>query len=196
MWKPNGVRQRAVLALVGLLLLLAGGAIAWTSWTSRTAESAQGPSRIRDSLPIQMPELATFTAGALAVLTVLALLSVLSAFPQKPSKRTFIYRSETGDGISSMETETIARAAQQAARHSSEISEAEIRISGKAQHPVLYARYTLRVESRALDGMNLIRETLIPDLEQALGSQFVEKHISIDFLPRKAESSNKITLSV
>ncbi|MFJ2621095.1 hypothetical protein [Glutamicibacter sp. NPDC087344] len=196
MWKPNGIRQRIFLALIGLTLLLAGGAMAWMSWIARTAENVGGQARVRDSLLVQMPELATFTAGALAVIVLVALLSVFSALPQKPSKRTFIYRSETGNGISSMETEVLARAAQQAALHSSGISNAEIRIGGRSQYPVLYARYTLRVEARPLDGMNVIRETLIPELEQALGAQFIEKHISIDFLPKKADASNKTTLTV
>lgn len=196
MWKPNGIRQRIFLALIGLVLLLAGGSMAWTSWSARAAENVGEQARVRDSLPIQMPELATFTAVALAVIVLVALLSVFSALPKKPGKRTFIYRSEAGNGISSMQTEVIARAAQQAALHSSGISNAEIRISGSAQYPVLYARYTLRVEARPLDGMDLIRETLIPDLEQALGAQFIEKHISIGFLPKKAEPSNKTTLTV
>lgn len=196
MWKPNGIRQRIFLALIGLTLLLAGGAMAWMSWIARTAENVGGQERVRDSLPVQMPELATFTAGALAVIVLAALLTVLSAFPQKPSKRTFIYRSETGNGVSSVDSGTISQAAQDAAQRSPQISNAEIRISGSAQSPVLHARYTLRLEAQPLDGMNLIREILIPDMEQVLGTNFAQKHISVDFQPKKSAPSNKTPLTV
>ncbi|WP_404288887.1 hypothetical protein [Glutamicibacter arilaitensis] len=194
MWKPNGLRQRTVLALLGLLLLAGGGAVAWTSWAANTSNGLLQP-RLRDSLPVQMPELAMYAAAIFALISVLAVLVILSTLPQKPGKRTFIYRSDTGNGVSRIDSGTISHAAQDAAEKSPEISSAEIRISGSAQNPVLYARYTLRVEALPLDGMNLIREILIPQMEQALGTQFAQKHVSIDFRPKKSGPTNKTTLT-
>lgn len=195
MWKANGLRQRIILTLLGLFLLAGGSAVAWTSWSATTAQNGLAQTRLLDSFQVQMPQLAMYAAGALGLLALLMLLIVLSALPQKPGKRTFIYRSDAGAGVSRIDSGTISHAAQDTAEQSPEISSAEIRISGSVQNPVLYARYTLRVEALPFDGMNLIREILIPQMEQALGSQFAQKHVSIDFQPKKSGSTNKTTLT-
>ncbi|HJX79613.1 hypothetical protein [Glutamicibacter sp.] len=194
MWKANSLRQRVILTLLGLLLLAGGGAVAWTSWA---ANNSGGPVQplLRDFLPVQMPELAMYAAAIFALISVLTVWAILSALPQKPGKRTFVYQSEAGNGVSRIDSGTISQAAQDAAEKSPEISSAEIRISGSVQNPVLFARYTLRVEALPLDGMNLIREILIPQMEQALGAQFAQKHVSIDFRPKKSGPANKATLT-
>ncbi|WP_146112353.1 hypothetical protein [Arthrobacter sp. MYb222] len=193
MWKPNSIRQRVMLALLGLLLMASGAAVAWLSWDSTRNGLAQ--TRLIDTFPAQMPELGIYLAGALAMMAIILLFVMMSALPKKPGKPTFIYRSDNGTGVSTVDSRTVSMAAEEAAESTPEVDSADIRINGTAKNPVLYARFTLRADARPIDGIGLIRDVLIPQTEQALGAQFAEKHVNIDFQPKKSGPSARTTLT-
>lgn len=193
MWKPNSIRQRVFLALLGVLLMAGGACVAWLSWDSTQNGLAQ--KRLVDSFPAQMPELGIYIAGALALMSIMLILVMVSALPKKPGKRTFIYQSDKGTGISTVDSGTVALAAREAAESSPEVAHADIRINGTVKSPILYARFALRVDARPMDGMGLVRDVLIPQMEQALGARFARKHVNIDFQPKTSGTSAKTTLT-
>jgi len=182
-----------LLTLLGLLLMAGGAAVAWLSWDSSRNGLAQ--TRVIDSVPAQMPQLGLYVAAVLALISIMLIFMVLSALPKKPGKRTFVYRSDNDTSVSTMDSRTISLAAEEAAESTPEVDRADIRINGTAKNPVLHARFALRADARPIDGMDLVRDVLIPQMELALGTQFAEKHVNIDFQPKKSGPSARTTLS-
>src|SRR5690606_31974772 len=113
LWKPNSIRPRVLLTLLGLLLMAGGAAVAWLSWDSSRNGLAQ--TRVIDSVPAQMPQLGLYVAAVLALISIMFIFMVLSALPKIPGKRTFVYRSDNDTSVSTMDSRTISLAAEEAA---------------------------------------------------------------------------------
>lgn len=195
MWKTNGVRQRVVLAVIGLILVAAGGALYWGRWNAPNADQPVLNGLGSGGWSDAMPSIVIYASLFLALLALASLVVILSTLPRKPSNQTFIYRSKDQSGISRIDTSVISRAAQDAAKVHPELLSASIRIGGSAESPVLYAWFTLRVDASPIESMNLIRSRLIPDMEIALGRAFTQKHVKVDFGFKKSESDSKVTLN-
>ena len=95
----------------------------------------------------------------------------------------------------------LARAAENAARASTALADAEVRLERHDDGWVLHAVYTVAGSSTTVAAMALVEQRLIPDLEEVLGGAFVQRHIrfavesgSASRLHRIPESASLVSL--
>ncbi|MGH3652958.1 hypothetical protein [Glutamicibacter sp.] len=193
MFRTHVVRQRLILAILGLVLLAAGASGLAAVWWGLGQGAGLGQARIASSLPIDQQYLLPLGLALGIADIVLSLAVLITAIPRRPSAHEFRYESSS-EGVSEIETSVIAKAAETAARTQPEIVDANVRIGGNAAEPVFYARFTLRADAPANRGIELVNGRVVPDLEMVLGVSFSRKHISFSFQKPEKQDSNKAVL--
>ncbi|MGO4454806.1 hypothetical protein [Arthrobacter sp. RAF14] len=71
----------------------------------------------------------------------------------------------------------LARAAENAAKASPALADAEVRLDQHDDGWVLNAVYTMAWSADPVAAMALVEQRLIPDLEEVLGVPFVQRHV-------------------
>ncbi|TAP28564.1 hypothetical protein [Arthrobacter sp. S41] len=193
MWTTHVVRQRIILAILGLALLVLGGLGLAAALLGFPEIKDLGQAQIGDSLPIDQQYLLPLGLAVGIVGIVLSLAVIITAIPRRPAAHEFRYESRN-EGVSEIETSVIARAAESAAQTQPEIVDANVQIGGSATQPVLYARFTLRADAPANRGIELVNGRVIPDLEMVLGVPFAHKHVSFSFQKPEKQDSDKAVL--
>jgi len=193
MFTTHVVRQRLILAVLGLVLLAAGGLGLAAVWSGLGEGAGLGRAQIGNSLPVDQQYLLPLGLALGIAGIVLSLAVLITAIPRRPSAHKFRYESGT-EGVSEIETSVIAKAVETAAQTQPEIVDANVRIGGNATEPVLYARFTLRADAPANRGIDLVNERVIPDLEMVLGVPFASKHVSFSFQKPEKQDSQKTVL--
>jgi len=193
MWTTHVVRQRIILAILGLALLVLGGLGLAAALLGFPKIKDLGQAQIGDSLPIDQQYLLPLGLAVGIVGIVLSLAVIITAIPRRPAAHEFRYESRN-EGVSEIETSVIARAAESAAQTQPEIVDANVQIGGSATQPVLYARFTLRADAPANRGIELVNGRVIPDLETVLGVPFAHKHVSFSFQKPEKQDSDKAVL--
>jgi len=193
MFTTHGVRQRTILVILGLLLLAAGVLGLAAVWWGFPDGTDLGREQIGNSLPIDQQYLLPLGLAVGVIGMVLSLAVLITAIPRRPSAHKFRYESRN-EGVSEIETSVIAKAVETAAQTQPEIVDANVQIGGSATEPVLYARFTLRADTPATRGVDLVNERVIPDLEMVLGAPFASKHVSFSFQKPEKQDSEKVVL--
>jgi len=188
MFTTHGVRQRTILVILGLLLLAAGVLGLAAVWWGFPEGTDLGRAQIGNSQYLLPLGLAVGVIGM-----VLSLAVLITAIPRRPSAHKFRYESRN-EGVSEIETSVIAKAVETAAQTQPEIVDANVQIGGSATEPVLYARFTLRADTPANRGIDLVNQRVIPDLEMVLGAPFASKHVSFSFQKPEKQDSEKAVL--
>lgn len=193
MFRTHVVRQRIILAVLGLLLLAIGSLGLAAVWRGIGEGPGLGQAQIGNSLPLDQQYLVPLGLAIGIAGMVLSLAVLITAIPRRPSAHKFRYESRT-EGVSEIETSVIAKAAETAAQTQPEIVDANVQIGGNATEPVLYARFTLRADALAKRGIELVNDRVIPDLEMVLGTPFASKHVSFSFQKPERQDSQKVVL--
>lgn len=103
MWTTHVVRQRIILAILGLALLVLGGLGLAAALLGFPKIKDLGQAQIGDSLPIDQQYLLPLGLAVGIVGIVLSLAVIITAIPRRPAAHEFRYESRN-EGVSEIET--------------------------------------------------------------------------------------------
>lgn len=187
--------NRAILFLLGLVLLLAGAAVIATAaglLSQLFGQWEQGPAPgdslgAADALPAWLPG-AVLAASALLVL--LGLWWIITAVPRTDRAGEFQLHADGRDGVTRLNTTVLQRAIGESAETVPGVVSSTVRLEGTAKAPGLLMKVEIDERSNIRDSVERLHRQTFAEVEQSLQAPLSGVRLIIDPVRHSSRSQD------